>query len=61
VDGVTWGCAMSSDERLRDLVDRIHHGRYHPQPVRRVEIPKENGKTRPLGIPALETRSSSWR
>jgi len=57
VDGVTWEAYGDRlDERLRDLVDRIHHGRYHPQPVRRVEIPKENGKTRPLGIPALEDK-----
>jgi retron-type reverse transcriptase len=57
VDGVTWEAyGERLDERLSDLVDRIHRGRYHPQPVRRVEIPKENGKTRPLGIPALEDK-----
>jgi group II intron reverse transcriptase/maturase len=57
VDGVTWETyGQGLDERLDDLQDRIHSGRYHPQPVRRVYIPKASGGTRPLGIPALEDK-----
>jgi group II intron reverse transcriptase/maturase len=57
VDGMTWeeyGARLG--ERLIDLENRIHRGSYHPQPVRRVHIPKGDGKTRPIGIPALEDK-----
>ncbi|WP_437624173.1 group II intron reverse transcriptase/maturase [Sorangium sp. So ce1151] len=57
VDGVTWSkYGENLDARLRDLQDRVHRGNYHPQPVRRVYIPKGDGRTRPLGIPALEDK-----
>jgi group II intron reverse transcriptase/maturase len=57
VDGVTWEqYGERLDERLLDLQDRIHRGSYHPQPVRRVHIPKGMGDTRPIGIPALEDK-----
>jgi len=57
VDAVTWaGYGDRLDERLHDLEDRIHRGSYHPQPVRRVYIPKGDGRDRPLGIPALEDK-----
>jgi len=57
VDEVTWAeYGERLDERLVDLQDRIHRGSYHPQPVRRVLIPKGDGKTRPLGIPAVEDK-----
>jgi RNA-directed DNA polymerase len=57
VDGVTWReYGEELDARLRDLQDRVHRGNYHPQPVRRVHIPKGDGRMRPLGIPALEDK-----
>jgi RNA-directed DNA polymerase len=56
VDEVTWQeYGMALDARVLDLQDRIHRGSYHPQPVRRVHIPKGSG-TRPLGIPTLEDK-----
>lgn len=39
-----------------ELIQSIHAGKYHPNPVRRVEIPKSNGKTRGLGIPTVVDR-----
>jgi RNA-directed DNA polymerase len=57
VDGVTWEeYGEHLEARLLDLQDRIHRGSYHPQPVRRVYIPKGDGGTRPLGVPALEDK-----
>ena len=57
VDGMTWSeYGEKLDERLADLQDRVHRGSYHPQPVRRVHIPKGDGSMRPLGVPALEDK-----
>jgi group II intron reverse transcriptase/maturase len=57
VDQVTWvEYGERLDERLLDLQGRVHRGSYHPQPVRRVFVPKGDGKLRPLGIPALEDK-----
>jgi RNA-directed DNA polymerase len=41
---------------LYKLWNRMSSGSYHPKAVRRVEIPKGDGKTRPLGIPTILDR-----
>ena len=57
VDGVTWEeYGVGLEERLLDLHRRVHVGSYRAPPVRRVEIPKPDGGTRPLGIAALEDK-----
>ncbi len=57
VDGVTWEeYEEGLEERLLDLKDRVHKGTYRAKPSRRVEIPKPDGGTRPLGIAALEDK-----
>jgi RNA-directed DNA polymerase len=57
VDGVTWvGYGQGLEARLSDLHGRIHRGAYRAQPSRRVWIPKDDGRQRPLGIAALEDK-----
>lgn len=42
--------------RIETLIDSLKDESYQPHPSRRVHIPKKNGKTRPLGIPAFEDK-----
>ena len=57
VDGETWSSyGENLNARLLDLRDRVHRGGYQPPPVRRVHIPKGDGRTRPRGIPTLEDK-----
>jgi len=41
---------------LYKLWNRLASGSYFPPPVRRVDIPKDDGRTRPLGIPTVADR-----
>jgi retron-type reverse transcriptase len=44
------------EENLQNLVDRMKSGTYFAPPVRRVNIPKGDGRTRPIGIPTFEDK-----
>jgi retron-type reverse transcriptase len=41
-----------SAAKIGRIIDALRHERFRFQPVRRVYIPKNNGKTRPLGLPS---------
>jgi len=57
VDGVTKEqFGQELEQNLQDLHERMKAKRYRHQPIRRVRIPKEGGKTRPIGISAFEDK-----
>lgn len=57
MDGVTheeYGRML--EQNLRDLHERLRSMRYRHKPIRRVHIPKERGKTRPIGVASIEDK-----
>src|SRR5215469_3339863 len=60
VDGVTYQeYEKDAVRNIQQLHERLKEGKYRAQPLRRIYIPKENGKQRPISIPTLESESST--
>lgn len=53
VDGITW----ETPEKKVAAVDAVRGRGYRPLPLRRIYIPKSNGKLRPLAIPTMKDRA----
>ena len=48
--------AKEVQKNLQQLHDRLKNGTYRAQPLRRIYIPKEDGRQRPISIPSLEDK-----
>ena len=55
IDGVVWKTAKAKLQ----AIDTLKRRGYRCLPLRRVHIPKSNGKTRPLGIPTMKDRANA--
>jgi group II intron reverse transcriptase/maturase len=57
IDGETWkSYGRNLEDHLEDLSERLKRGSYRPHPVKRVYIPKGDGRQRPIGVTALEDK-----
>jgi len=57
IDNETWvSYGNSLESNLKDLSERLKCGAYQAKPVKRVYIPKSDGRQRPLGITVLEDK-----
>lgn len=57
IDDETWSSYGNSlESNLKDLSERLKRGAYQAKPVKRVHIPKPDGRQRPLGITVLEDK-----
>jgi group II intron reverse transcriptase/maturase len=57
LDGQTWRAfGTDLEKNLKGLSDRLAGGRYRAKPVKRVFIPKADGRQRPIGVPVLEDK-----
>jgi len=57
IDGETWkSYGRDLEDHLGDLSVRLRRGSYRPHPVKRVYIPKGDGRQRPIGVTALEDK-----
>jgi RNA-directed DNA polymerase len=57
VDHVTYAdYQKQAQQKIQELHERLKSNTYRAQPLRRIYIPKEDGKKRPISIPALEDK-----